>query len=62
MQIFSPGREGCTGVRLSCWAQLAILPREINCNMDKFSSTRCKRIDACRREQIDEYAARMNVK
>nr|DAT02351.1 MAG TPA: hypothetical protein [Caudoviricetes sp.] len=24
-----PGREGCTGVRLSCWAQLAILPREL---------------------------------
>ena len=29
MRIFSPGREGCTGVRLSCWAQLAILPREL---------------------------------
>lgn len=28
MRIFSPGREGCTGVRLSCWAQLAILPGE----------------------------------
>ena len=27
--IDSPGREGCTGVRLSCWAQLAILPREL---------------------------------
>ena len=37
MRIFSPGREGCTGVRLSCWAQLAILPREINYNMDKFN-------------------------
>lgn len=37
MRIFSPGREGCTGVRLSYWAQLAILPREINCNMDKFN-------------------------
>ena len=34
MRIFSPGREGCTGVRLSCWAQLAILPRELNYNMD----------------------------
>lgn len=28
MRIFSPGREGCTGVRVSCWAQLAILPGE----------------------------------
>lgn len=39
MRIFSPGREGCTGVRLSCWAQLAILPGEykINYNMDKFN-------------------------
>ena len=37
MRIFSPGREGCTGVRLSCWAQLAILPRELNYNMDKFN-------------------------
>lgn len=37
MRIFSPGWEGCTGVRLSCWAQLAILPRELNYNMDKFN-------------------------
>lgn len=25
MRIFSPGREGCIGVRLSCWAQFIIL-------------------------------------
>lgn len=37
MRIFSPGREGRTGVRFSCWAQLAILPRELNYNMDKFN-------------------------
>ena len=40
MRIFSPGWEGCTGVRLSCWAQLAILPREINYNMDKSSKVK----------------------
>lgn len=73
MRIFSPGREGCAGVRLSCWAQLAILPREYKPH--KNARRREKQIVKMRelydllpvkpewltREQIDEYAARMNV-
>ena len=36
-RLGEPHRSAGTVVRLHCWAQLAILPRELKCNMDKFN-------------------------